>query len=149
MRIAIFLIPFLLLCVESFAEDRVEFFGKFDPSSASYVYDNEGSTATGNAVAATTYGDKAIQVVIDPLGSSALEISIEGRMIDEPSYSVVSRTEYAIGFSTSNVTGTRVTDLFQVVPGMDEIRVGVRIFGTDGTDSLTVRGLFRTDKTLQ
>lgn len=110
---ATFLVSILILCPEAWALDRKTFYENFDPSSSNLVFNEDGATATGNVTATSTYGDKTIEVVIDPLRSDAIEISVEGRSLDSPQFAVIETRDYDLAYSTRNITGNKISDVFR------------------------------------
>ncbi len=100
-----------------------------------YVYNPLGETTDSDGlVEATLYSlAKSIQIRIATLGSTDIDVRIEGRAGADANWAEI---------VTKNFTAVTTIDyIVSAIEFIDEIRVGARANGTAGTDDITVTGI--------
>ena len=138
-KIVLILSLVLLFSPFAFAEDRYTFYERYDLSSNALVYDRTGATSTGDVVAVFTYDKKTIFISIEEIGSTNIYYQVEGRPVGElDTWSILDTGD--IGRASADTSKNIAIDVTELV---DYLRVGLRRQGTDGTDRINVRGIFR------
>lgn len=130
----------LFLCTSVFAEMRHTFYERYDPESATNVYDDSGATTTGDVVSVFTYDQKSIIFSTEKLQSGYIEYSIEGRPVGElDTWSIIQLGGF--GTASANQNKNFVVEVSELI---DYLRVGLRITrGNTTGDKINVRGIFR------
>lgn len=139
-RIAL-VVLFLLVSCNLYAGQIIErhnFYNRYDPTSTQ-VYDPTNSSATGDQVAVNTYSRKTIQIA--PISvNEYVYITIEGRSLSQtntPNWAILDVVEF--GAASADTAKQKIIDVTEYV---DFIRIGVKNFGTNGTSSIDIEGLF-------
>jgi len=114
-----------------------EFFSAYNPTSASYIYDEAGGqAATSGQFFVEKYDEKIIQIAIPTLGSTSIDVRIEGRVKDAGS------GRWGEVWTKNYAAATTIDELVVIPELLEYIRVGVKV-NTNGTDSITILGSFR------
>lgn len=139
-RVLLVIIGLFIFSNLVFADElRHTFYSLYNPSSDGFVYDNNGSEATGDQVAVNTYTKKSIQICSVQLGEY-VNVHIQGRSKDQtnsPTWATLDVVEF--GASSTDVAKNVVVDVTEHV---DFLRVGIRAQGTDGVSRIDIRGIF-------
>jgi len=129
----------LCLATSASAEQRHTFYERYDPASAAFVYDDTGSTSTGDTVSVFTYDLKTIFISVEEMASTNIAYRIEGRPVGElDTWSILDEGDF--GKSSSDASKNFAIDVTELT---DYLRVGLKYQTTDGTDKVNVRGIFR------
>ncbi len=119
-----------------------EWFTAFDPTSASYVYNESGETdvAAGDLDTQFIFTKGNVLVSIPTFGGSSgtITVRIEGRTKDS--------TVWAEIYTQAYTAATTIAEVFPINSYFDAVRVGVMVASTPSTDSVTIEGDFITQK---
>jgi len=146
-RIGIIGLILLSMAGYAFAGQEIErhnFYDRYDPTSAVFVYDKTGSTSTGDQVAVNTYTQKSIQIVGVSVAED-IQIRIEGRSKDQVNARSGAAANWAvldtINFSSAS-SDSSINQVVDVTEYVDFLRVGIRTNGATGTSKIDVEGIF-------
>lgn len=110
------------------------FYSSFDPNATSYIYDpNNAVAATSGQYYCYNYTFKTIQISVPTLGSSSLDVRIEGKVDNASTWSDIYSKQYT--------AATTIDESVMVTEHMEYIRVGLKITG-NSTDSVSITGNF-------
>lgn len=119
---------------------RVTWFSAYDvggSTGTAYDYnDQQEATDADGLVDCMYYTDKTIQIDVILKGSTSIEVRIEGRANSAAEWGEI----YTKSFTA--VTGANNAKIVNIQEHIDEVRVGVKVSGTPGTDSITITGSF-------
>ena len=107
-----------------------------------YVYNDSVGTNSANTdglVECRNFTQKrTIQISIPTLGSTSIDVRIEGRAGTSTTWGEVVTKNFS--------AATTIDYLINAVEWVEEIRVGARSNGTAGTDSVTITGILRGEQ---
>lgn len=133
-----------LLTAEAAEIFRHNFYERYDPTSADFVYDDAGTTSTGDQVAVNTYLQKSIQITGITVGED-IKIQIEGRSKDQINVRSGRVANWAIldtvVFGASSADNA-INQVVEVTEYVDFLRVGIKTDGASGTSSIDIEGIF-------
>jgi hypothetical protein len=113
------------------------FFSAYNVTSATYVYNADGdSGANDGQFSVEKYSNISIQIGIPTLGSTSIDVRIEGQ--------VKSSDRWATVWSKNYASATTIDELVVVTENLEYLRVGLKV-NTNGTDSVNVYGGFRRE----
>lgn len=124
---------FLLFVNISQAKNQT-LFSEYNIASATYVYNEDGDAGANDGwVNARLHTGKGIVVEIATFNATSITVGIEGREYDTTDQQWRSYVIYEKAYTATN-SGDKIV----VVENCDEIRVGLKIAGDTGTQSVTV-----------
>jgi hypothetical protein len=136
MKKIIVLLVLGLLISPSASAERHNFFSTYDPVSYSYVYDDTGSTATGDELAVNTFKQKTILVTCPSVGED-IDIRVEGRSADVSTYVILDTDSF-----NQSSADTEQNFAIDVTEHVDFLRVGIKSNNRTGISAINVDGIF-------
>jgi len=127
--------------------ERHNFYNRYDPTSGSFVYNDDGASSTGDQVAVNTYKQKSIQITGLTVGED-IRISIEGRSKDQTNlrsnlqsgvanWAILDTVDF--GSASADSAINKIVDVTEYV---DFLRIGIKTHGATGTSHIDIEGIF-------
>ena len=117
----------------------IDHFSSFNPTSASYIYNEAGGADidSGEVDTEEHIGAKTVSISVPTLGSTSIDCRIEGKLRNMPEWSEI--------FTQNVASATTIAIIIPISEDITSFRIGVKV-NTNGTDVINCSSHFVTKK---